>query len=200
MVPNGVDTDLFRPTADRRSHQIAFVGRLVSNKGSEDALEAFARLNRSDWQLIFVGDGPMRRQLEHKASALGVSASVRFLGARNDVAAILAKSAIVVRPSLTEGRSLTILEAMASGACVVASDIVPNQELITHGVTGILTPVGDPLFLAETLRGLVDDASRRLSIGAAARREALRSSWDATARKTAEVLIEVANGGGSSQV
>ena len=44
VVPNGVDTDLFRPTANRRNHQIAFVGRLVSNKGSEDALEAFAKL------------------------------------------------------------------------------------------------------------------------------------------------------------
>ena len=192
VIPNGVDTNRFRPTHERRSNQIAFVGRLVSNKGSEDALEAFAKLGRSDWQLVFVGDGPMRRRLEHKASELGVGGSVQFLGARNDVPALLSRSAIVVRPSLTEGRSLTILEAMASGACVVASDIVPNRELIRHGVTGILTPVGDRLLLAEALRMLVDDAARRLSIGAAARDAILRSTWGATASKTAEVLVEVA--------
>jgi len=191
VVPNGVDTDRFRPADERRSNQIAFVGRLVANKGSEDALEAFARLGRKDWQLVFVGDGPMRRRLEQRASDLGVSASVQFLGARDDVPALLSRAAIVVRPSLTEGRSLTILEAMASGACVVASDIVPNQELIEQGVTGILTPVGDGLALAESLRRLLDDENTRSSIGAAAREEALRSSWDATASKTAEVLIEV---------
>ena len=73
VVPNGVDTNRFRPTDDRKSNQIAFVGRLVSNKGSEDALEAFAKLGRNDWQLVFVGDGPMRRRLELKASELGVS-------------------------------------------------------------------------------------------------------------------------------
>ena len=92
-----------------------------------------------------------------------------FWAHADDVPALLSRSAIVVRPSLTEGRSLTILEAMASGACVVASDIVPNRELIRHGVTGILTPVGDRLLLAEALGRLVDDAARRLSIGAAAR-------------------------------
>ena len=195
VVPNGVDTDRFRPTDGRRSNQIAFVGRLVANKGSEDALEAFARLGRKDWQLIFVGEGPMRRRLEHRASELGVSASVKFLGARDDVPALLSQAAIVVRPSLTEGRSLTILEAMASGACVVASDIVPNRELIEHGVTGILTQVGDRLSLAEALRRLLDDENRRSSIGAAAREEALRSSWDATACKTAEVLVQVTPAG-----
>jgi glycosyltransferase involved in cell wall biosynthesis len=192
VVPNGVDTDRFRPTNEGRSNQIAFVGRLVANKGSEDALEAFAQLGRSDWQLVFVGDGPMRRRLEHRASELGVSANVQFLGARDDVPALLSRAAIVVRPSLTEGRSLTILEAMASGACVVASDIVPNRELIRHGVTGILTPVRDRLLLAEALRGLIQDANRRSMIGSAAREAIVRSTWDATASRTAEVLMEAA--------
>ena len=180
-----------RRTPQRK--QIAVVGRLISNKGPEDALEAFAKLGRSDWQLVFVGDGPMRRRLEQKASELGLRGIVQFLGARDDIPAVLSQSAIVVRPSLTEGRSLTIMEAMASGTCVVASDIVANRELIRHGVTGILTPVGDHLLLAEALRRLVDDAARRLSIGAAARDAILRSTWDATASKTAEVLVEVAS-------
>jgi glycosyltransferase involved in cell wall biosynthesis len=192
VVPNGVDSDRFQPASDGRLNQIAFVGRLVANKGSEDALEAFATLGRRDWELIFVGDGPMRRRLEQRASELGVGASVRFLGAREDVPDILSRSAIVVRPSLTEGRSLTILEAMAAGACVVASDIVPNRELIRDGVTGILTPVRDHLRLADGLRLLMADPKRRSSIGAAAREEALRSSWEATARMTAEVLLEAA--------
>jgi teichuronic acid biosynthesis glycosyltransferase TuaC len=192
VVPNGVDSDRFRPAIDGRLNQIAFVGRLVANKGCEDALEAFATLGRRDWELVFVGDGPMRRRLEQRASELGVGACVKFLGAREDVPDLLSRSAIVVRPSLTEGRSLTILEAMAAGACVVASDIVPNRELIQQGVTGILTPVRDPLRLADTLRLLIEDPKRRSSIGAAAREEALRSSWDATARMTAEVLLEAA--------
>ena len=197
VVPNGVDTVLFRPTGGRRNNQIAFVGRLVSNKGSEEALDAFATLSRNDWQLVFVGDGPLKHRLEHNARELGVAANVQFLGARSDVAAILASAAIVVRPSLTEGRSLTILEAMASGACVVASDIRPNRELIRDGVNGVLTPVGDEVALAEALRRLVDDTRRRSSIGAAARDAVLRSTWDATASKTAEVLLEAAGEAGS---
>ena len=87
----------------------------------------------------------MRRQLEHKASELGVGASVQFLGARNDVAAILAKTAIVVRPSLTEGRSLTILEAMASGSVRRRFRHRAESRINRHGVTGVLTRVGDHL-------------------------------------------------------
>jgi glycosyltransferase involved in cell wall biosynthesis len=192
VVPNGVDTDRFRPTTDRRENSIVFVGRLFSNKGPEDALEAFSQLARRDWQLVYVGDGPMRGHLQIRASQLGLAGSVQFLGTRDDVPDLLGKSAIVVRPSLTEGRSLTIMEAMASGACVVASDIVPNRELIQHGVTGILIPVGDRVLLAEALRQLVDDPGRRSDIGLAARRAVLRSSWDLTASRTAEVLAEVA--------
>jgi glycosyltransferase involved in cell wall biosynthesis len=134
----------------------------------------------------------MRRGLEARASELGITGRVRFLGTRTDIPQLLAESAIVVRPSLTEGRSLAILEAMATGACVVASDITPNRELIDDGVTGVLTPVGRPDLLAQALRRLVADESRRSAIGNAAREAALRSSWDSTASKTAAVLLEAA--------
>jgi glycosyltransferase involved in cell wall biosynthesis len=192
VVPNGVNTERFQPTDVSRANEIVFVGRLISNKKPDDALEAFARLDRQDWQLVYVGDGPMKRHLQRRASRLGIGQSVKFLGTRADVPEILAEAAIVVRPSLTEGRSLAILEAMASGACVVASDIVPNRELIEHGVTGILTPVGDRVFLAEALNRLVKDSATRSSIGVAARESVLRSTWEETACRTAEVLIDVA--------
>jgi glycosyltransferase involved in cell wall biosynthesis len=192
VVQNGVDTNRFKPTDAQRSKQIVFVGRLISNKRPDDILEAFAQLCRQDWQLVFVGDGPMRHRLERRTSELGIGSSVQFLGVRSDVHDVLSRAAIAVRPSLTEGRSLAILEAMASGTCVVASDIVPNRELIKHGVTGILTPVGDRLSLAEALRRLLDDEVRRSSIGTAAREEALRSSWEVTASMTAKVLMDVA--------
>jgi L-malate glycosyltransferase len=192
VVHNGVDTNRFKPTSGRRSNQIVFVGRLISNKRPDDILEAFAQLDRSDWQLVFVGDGPMRRRLERRTMELRLCASVQFLGVRSDIQAVLSKAAIAVRPSLTEGRSLAILEAMASGTCVVASDIVPNRELIEHGVTGLLTPVGDRQRLTEALRHLVDDPNRRSAIGAAGRVEALRSSWDVTASRIAEVLMDAA--------
>jgi glycosyltransferase involved in cell wall biosynthesis len=194
VVPNGVDTERFRPIEGGRADQIAFVGRLVGNKRPDDALEAFARLNRPGWRLVFAGDGPMRRQLELRAAELGVEHDVQFLGTHEDIPGLLAKSAIVVRPSLTEGRSLTILEAMASGVCVVASDIAANRELIRDGVTGVLTPVGDRIKLAHALRLLIDKPSKRSAIGSSARGDALRSSWDATARMTAEVLVGVAGG------
>ena len=72
-------------------------GRLVSNKEYQEALDAFATLSRNDWQLVFVGDGPLKQRLEHNARELGVAANVQFLGARSDVAAILASAAIVVQ-------------------------------------------------------------------------------------------------------
>jgi glycosyltransferase involved in cell wall biosynthesis len=192
VIPNGVDPERFRPTGEPRSNQIIFVGRLISNKRPEEALEAFAQLNRNDWQLVFAGDGPMRRGLERKALELGLGARVHFLGTRDDIPALLSASSILVRPSLTEGRSLAIMEAMASGICVVASDIAPNRELIRHDVTGLLTPVGDHEVLAQALRRLTADAAQRESIGAAARDAILKSTWDATARETAEVLMSVA--------
>ena len=169
VVPNGVDTELFRPPEGPRSTQITFVGRLISNKRPEDALEAFARLGRDEWQLVFVGDGPMRRGLEARASELGITGRVRFLGTRTDIPQLLAESAIVVRPSLTEGRSLAILEAMATGLPVVATAVGANPDLVTHGKTGVIVPVGDDEAIAQALVGLARHPDRARAMGRAAR-------------------------------
>jgi glycosyltransferase involved in cell wall biosynthesis len=87
---------------------------------------------------------------------------------------------------------LTLLEAMAAGACVIASDIPANRELIEHGVSGLLTPLGEPPLLAAALRRVVDDSAERASMGQAGRNVILRESWDAAAKATSTVLAEAA--------
>jgi glycosyltransferase involved in cell wall biosynthesis len=189
VIPNGVDHDQFSPDPDPSSHpfEVAFVGRLIGNKAPNQALEAFATIGHPAARLTFVGDGPMRSTLERSAARLG--ATVRFLGHQSDVASILRSSHVLVRPSQTEGQSLTILEAMASGVAVVASDIAANRELIEADETGLLHRVGDSADLGAALGRLLTDTDLRKRLASNAHASAQRFTWDRCATETAAVLL-----------
>lgn len=192
VVENGVDTQRFRPGDRAETRQVVFVGRLIANKGPAEALEAFARAASDGWRLLFAGDGPMRSGLERRAGELGLSDKVEFLGLVRDVAPLLGSSSILVRPSLTEGRPLAVLEAMASGMCVMISDIAPNRELVDHGRTGILVPLDDPDGWVRALQDLMQDVRGRSAMGEAAREAVSSASWEAVAERTGSVLAAVA--------
>lgn len=198
IVANGVDLQRFTPgdpgtASGRRDMEIVFVGRLITNKGPLELMSAFGRVPRRDTRLTYVGDGPLRRRLENEAAAKGLGGRVNFVGEVDDVRPFLRRAALMVRPSQTEGQSLAILEAMACGVCVVASDIAANRELIADGTTGALVPVGDDVALAERIDALLANPEHRSELGARGRSSIEGQDWNQCARATEAVLASVAS-------
>jgi glycosyltransferase involved in cell wall biosynthesis len=200
VIPNGVDHELFRPrrpvsgVTPSTVPRVLFVGRLISNKGPQVLLRALILLRSQgvNFQAEIVGEGPLRCTLERTIRRHGLSGRVTLTGATSDIAQRLQLADVVVRPSFTEGMALAVLEAMASGCCVVASDIPANAGLITDGSTGLLFRSGDAADLARVLRRSLRDAGIRCALGAAAHRAALPYSWDTAAEITGQVLADVA--------
>ena len=152
---------------------IGMVARLYPQKDHACLLRAFAAVQgrMPGTRLVLAGDGPLREGLESMARDLGVGEHVHFLGHRHDVWTLLAAMDLYVHPSLFEGMPNAVMEAMAAGKPVIASDIDGNRELITDGITGWLVRPGDPGALADRiLRALGDmDASREAGRTAAKR-------------------------------
>jgi sugar transferase (PEP-CTERM/EpsH1 system associated) len=190
QIYNGVDTERFRPVAARApgvlpvalagSGKIVFatVGRIAAVKNQELLVRAFAALvnskpdGRARLRLAVVGDGPLRARVVELARELGVEEQCWFPGARDDVAAILASIDVFVLPSLNEGISNTVLEAMASARPVVATDVGGNPELVEHAKTGLLVPSGDVHALAAALEHYCEREALIREHGEAGRRRA----------------------------
>jgi len=197
VIPNGVDLDQF---AARRLSlttatppTVAFVGRLIKNKGPETLVDAPLELHRQrvPFHARFYGEGPMRDELVARARV--AATAIEFVGHVSDVAARLAEADILVRPSLTEGLPLAVLEAMASRVCVIATDIPGNRDLISDGVNGLLVPPRDPQRLAAAIRTMIDDPSRRHALATAGSDTAQAYSWTRVVASTARVLAEAAH-------
>jgi len=181
-IYNAVDTAKFRPAEDK-SHLrtllgirsdamvIGITGGLIKQKGHEYLLEAAADLHGKNGNIeyVFVGDGPLRSDLEAKAASLGLKDHVFFLGVRRDVGALIQGFDIFTLPSLWEGFGIAIAEAMASGVPVVATSVDGIRELVDDGSTGILVPPGDPIALGIALSDLAGDPLQRKAMGAAGR-------------------------------
>lgn len=141
--------------------------RLDAQKGHETLLAAVAEIPEA--MFVFAGEGPLRAELEARAAQLGVADRVRFLGRREDIPQMLAACDVFALPSLYEGSSLAVLEAMAAGIPIVSSAIGGTEELIEDGQSGLLVPPGDAKALAAALLRLVGDADLRQNLGAKAR-------------------------------
>jgi len=135
-------------------------------------LRAAAELPGADF--VLAGEGPERAGLEALATELGIAERVHFLGYRDDIPQLLAACDVFALPSLYEGSSLAVLEAMAAGRPVVSSAIGGTDELIDDGVDGLLVAPGDTAGLAGALRRLLDDAELRKSFAERARRRVER--------------------------
>ncbi|BDG06321.1 glycosyltransferase [Anaeromyxobacter oryzae] len=184
VIPNGIPVRTFAtPTVSRErwraanrvpADAIAFacVARLAPPKNTEGLLEAFAALDARDAVLLLAGDGPLEAELRARARRSGVEDRVHFLGARADVPDLLAASDVFVLPSSWEGHPLSVMEAMAAGAAVVATAVGGVPELVRHGETGLLVPPADGPALASALRQLYADSAQRARLGRAARQVA----------------------------
>jgi glycosyltransferase involved in cell wall biosynthesis len=112
---------------------ILAMARLAPDKGLEYLIAATAILLRSErrFQIVFAGDGPIRARLEEQARDLGVADWVTFVGFREDVSDLLAASDLVVLPSLREGLSISLLEAMAAGKPIISTSMDSHKEVFS---------------------------------------------------------------------
>ncbi len=156
---NGIDLSDFRYHGPIAAPVAISVARLSAEKDFPTLLRATAFVLREipEFKLRIVGGGPERERLEVLATELGVTSAVDFLGERHDVPDLLAQAGFFVTASLTEGISLTLLEAMAVGLPVVATAVGGNPEIVVDGVTGKLTPAAQP----EQLAAAMIDACRQ---------------------------------------
>ncbi|PKO15139.1 MAG: hypothetical protein CVU39_12320 [Chloroflexi bacterium HGW-Chloroflexi-10] len=153
-------------------------GRLAVQKDYATLIQAVEELKNKDpersYKLFVIGDGPDRDSLESLANSLNLSNDVFFLGFRSDISKILKSIDVFVSPTLREGLSISILEAMAAGCPIVATNILPNAELIEHEVTGLLIPIKSPIKAAEAILSLVEHPDTAFKIGQAARNRVLQ--------------------------
>ena len=180
---SGVDTDRFRPSVNAppavpdktrlkdRAIVLGTIGRLDPVKNHASLLQAFAVLHSRCrlLKLTIVGDGPLRPALEAQATSLGIADHVTFTGARDDIADLLRTFDLFVLPSVNEGISNTILEAMASGLAVVAGRVGGNPEVIIDGQTGRLYDPTTPGALEQALLPYITDPALREVHGKAGR-------------------------------
>ncbi len=168
---------------------IGAVGRLWHQKRIKDLIWAadLLKVIRDDVHLLIIGDGPQRENLERFCEACQIEDKVHFLGQRHDVMRLMPHFAVLWLASSFEGLPNVVMEAMSAGVPVVASDIAGTSELVQHGQTGFLFPVGDRAGLARYTHKILEDPSLRQRLGAAGRERILAEfSIDAmVARHTA---------------
>jgi len=182
VIHNGVHVDQSEvPRIERTSIGVgpgsALVGvlaNLIHYKGHDVFLNAWQVVVQRfpDAVALLIGEGKARAELERRVAELGLGQALRLLGSRDDARALLSLVDLVVHPSQQEGFSNAILEAMAEGKPVVATDVGGNPEAVVDGVTGLLVPPGDPGALASAIIRLLGDPGSRAAFGKAGRARA----------------------------
>lgn len=202
VIPNGVDSKVFRPgdgTVDSEEVVVLFVGRLEPYKRIHDLLQAVSRLRAGASgriRLRIAGDGSLRGEIPRAVEALDLQDTVEMLGhvTAERIPELYRQAHIFVLPSLVEGMPNVILEAMASGIPTVATRVPGSEELIVPGETGLLCAPMRVDDLARHLRTLVENPALRKRMGRAARSEAESRSWESAARKYLSVYRRTAGG------
>jgi glycosyltransferase involved in cell wall biosynthesis len=180
VIPNGIDVELFDADCAAVPRQtlglpagplVAAISRLDGDKDLPTLLRAVpAVLARvPDANLVIAGDGPLRRDLEQLAVALGIGNRTGFLGHRSDVKQLLRVCDVVALSSRREGLPLVVLEAMAMRKPVVATSVGGVSEAVLDGVTGVLVPPRTPEALASALVRLLQDPQTAVRLGRAGR-------------------------------
>jgi glycosyltransferase involved in cell wall biosynthesis len=208
VIPNGIDADAYAPDADLRSAfrrrwgiptdevLLAFVGRLDRQKGIDTLLAALSHMGARGRpvSVVIAGDGPKRFIVENFIAHGEGGGFTRWLGLVRDVRSVLAAADIFVMPSRWEGFGLAAAEAMAAGLPVIASDLQPLRELITHRRTGLLVERSSTIALTTAIEELLTDSELRRRLGSAARSMACRRfSIDANVADHERLYVEVAS-------
>lgn len=186
IIPAGIDVDRFEPrTTEPAEFELITVGRLVPVKRYDRLLRIVCELVRArpDIGCTFVGDGPERRALESLARQLGIVRNVRFLGRKDDVAPLLRRARIFVLTSESEGQSIAMMEAMASGLSIAAPDVGELTDLLLEGETGIVIEPENPAESAARIDALLEDESKRIQMGLQGREAVIQFAATAAVAK-----------------
>ena len=193
VIPNGVDSTYFVPAASKPPPQPfrwLFVGRLQAQKNLGWLITRLAALTDLSWELHIVGDGPLRGEWQQLAQSLGVASRLTWHGwlPREQILPHYQNAHALVQPSLYEGMANTVLEAMACGLAIVASDEPANRALVEDSGSGACLPLADPSAAEIVLRAtMTEDHWKRW--GAQARTHAIEHfSWPQVAKAYASLL------------
>ncbi|HKW41679.1 MAG TPA: glycosyltransferase family 4 protein [Gemmatimonadales bacterium] len=200
IIPNGVDTDFFRPSREPRAAvsdepRLLFLGRIEPRNGLGTLLDAMPRIlaRYPKAVLTVAGDGPWRRYYERRARELGTS--VRFSGqVFTDRPAYYGAADLYLCPTTIASFGVTLLEAMACGTPMIVSDNLGFRAVIAGGGEAVMIPKDDPAVWSETTLALLDDPARRAAMGRAGLRKAARFSWPRIARQELAVYERVLEG------
>ena len=211
VIHNGIDCDALAkgdPDAGRRVRGelgideaepvILQVGSLRAVKDHATAIDALRGLHDRGcgaW-LLLAGDGPLRDELETRAQEQGVAEHVRFLGDRGDVAALWQAADVGLCTSVSEGISVALLEAMAAGKAVVATDVGGNPEIVIGDQTGYLAGRGDVNGITDALYDLLGSVELRAGFGAAGRERAKAHFDEAKMHRLYSAVYEQLTRGG----
>jgi glycosyltransferase involved in cell wall biosynthesis len=178
LIPNGVDTSRFAPShapaSGERARCVVCISKMRYEKGIDVLLRAWRLVQEQQAtaeraRLIIVGDGPLLGQLEALAVELGIAGSVEFAGLQDNIPAQLHRGNVAVLPSRWEGMPNALLEAMACGLACVATRVSGSEDIIQHGVNGLLVEPEDEMGLAQALLTLLRDQELVQKYGQAAR-------------------------------
>lgn len=171
------------------------VARLVPIKGHKYLIDAASKVVESfpDTKFLLVGDGPLRIELEQKAKSLGLAKNVFFLGDRDDIPELLAISDVFALASLNEGMGIAIVEAMASGLPVVATNVGGIPDIVKNGVTGLLVPPKDSEILSIALLKLLKERKLAECMGKEGKKRASLYSVEKMVEKIDELYDKLKN-------
>ncbi len=208
VIPNGIDVDKYDVQVDERIIRdklniaydkiiICCIGRLSPQKGHYFLLKAAAEVIKSNQNVIFLlaGDGPLKEDLESLSLGLGVKNNVIFTGYRDDITDILKMSHLFVMPSLSEGTPMALLEAMASGKAVIATNVGGIPEVIKDRFNGILVKPKDIKGLVNSIIELLENEKLVNEYGENAKAcIKLKYSAEIMTRKYEDLYKELLNG------
>jgi glycosyltransferase involved in cell wall biosynthesis len=209
VIYNGVDPSRFDGLPDRLEARrrlsleaarwvILQVGTFRPVKDQATAIRAMRHVHQElpGAVLAFAGDGPDLPACHELAATCGLQGAVKFLGSRADIPQVLAAADVLLLTSLSEAHSVSLLEGMAAGVPVVATDVGGNPETVVAGQTGLIAPAGDDVAIAQCLMKLLRDEALRQAMGQAARQRVrerfLRSDMH---RRYLDIYQEIARRG-----
>ncbi|HVF09406.1 MAG TPA: glycosyltransferase family 4 protein [Abditibacteriaceae bacterium] len=193
VVYNGIQLSDFEfeqpPAFAHPKPYILGIGRLVSQKGFDVLIKAFAKADVPAHDLLLAGEGPERGVLETLAQKLGLAERVRFLGRadRPTAVALFKGCAFFVLPSRHEPQGIVNLEAMAAGKAVIAARVGGVPEIVVDGETGVLVPGEDDEALAQAIACIAHDTALRQRLGAAGQRRARQFDWSRIAQQYLDI-------------
>lgn len=209
VIYNGIDTNKFLNANGNRVRAelgisseapvVGTVGRLTLQKGQKYLIDAVSTLREKFPQivLLFVGDGPLRDELGNHIRALGIDKNAILLGTRRDIPQLLSAMDIFVLPSLWEGLGTALIEAMAAGKPVIATDIPPLKEIVNSEKVGILVPIKDSKAIASSIELLLCNRVLAENLGKSAKERVLSHfTIDITMNKYVSLYENILRGKG----